>query len=265
MNRSLPRILAVMAATLAAIALSACASTSTGSASTSQPWSNARQMVVVTSRGWDEVRGTLRRFERVDGEGWQQVGAAQPVMLGRAGIGWGIGLHPAQADGPQKREGDGRNPAGVFAIGPAFGYAASAQTSLPYLPMQSTSWCMDVPESPLYNRIVDSREVGLAAVAGSSERMRLDLQTAGDDRYKLGFVIAHNPQNVRGMGSCIFAHLWGGPDKTTAGCTAMDEPAMREALAWLSPAAHPVFVQLTDADYDARQAAWQLPARAGFR
>ncbi len=260
--RRIPFLLPVM---LGAVALSACAGTANRSA-TQLPWSNAQQMVVVTSSDWNDVHGTLRRFERGDnGGGWRQVGAAQPVMLGRSGIGWGIGLHPAQNNGPQKREGDGRNPAGVFAIGPAFGYAANAQTALDYLPMQATSWCMDVSDSPLYNQIVDSRAVGEKAVEGSSERMRLDLQTAGDDRYKIGFVIQHNPRNVSGMGSCIFAHLWGNPDKTTAGCTAMNEPVMREALAWLSPAAHPVFVQLTDADYNARQASWQLPARAGFR
>lgn len=264
MSLSMHRCNILMPALLGVAALSACASTASQPAASSLPWSNAKQMVVVTSTDWDDVRGTMRRFER-SGSGWQQVGAAQPVMLGRAGIGWGIGLHPAQSDGPQKREGDGRSPAGVFAIGPAFGYGARAETSLDYLPMQATSWCMDVPGSPLYNQIVDSREVGDAAVEGSSERMRLDLQTTGDDRYKIGFVIQHNPLNVSGKGSCIFAHLWGNPDKTTAGCTAMNEPVMQETLAWLSPAAHAVFVQLTDADYDARQAAWRLPARAGFR
>ena len=266
MNALISRLGLALPVVIAIAALSGCAGTPVDASASAPPsWSNARQMVVVTSVGWDEVRGTMRRFERADNQTWRQVGASQPVMLGRSGIGWGIGLHPAQAEGPQKREGDGRGPAGVFAIGPAFGYAGSTQTSLQYLPMQATSWCMDVPASPLYNRIVDSRQVGEKAVEGSSERMRLDLQTAGDERYKLGFVIQHNPRNVSGMGSCIFAHLWGDPDKTTAGCTAMDEPAMRDALAWLSPAAHPVLVQLTNADYDARQAAWRLPARADFR
>lgn len=110
--RRIPFLLPVM---LGAVALSACAGTANRSA-TQLPWSNAQQMVVVTSSDWNDVHGTLRRFERGDnGGGWRQVGAAQPVMLGRSGIGWGIGLHPAQNNGPQKREGDGRNPAGVFA------------------------------------------------------------------------------------------------------------------------------------------------------
>lgn len=232
---------------------------------TPNAWSNADQMIVVTSQDWGAVRGTMRRFER-NGRTWRQVGAATPVMLGRTGIAWGTGLHPMPQDGgpAPKQEGDGKSPAGVFGIGIAFGYPERVDTRLDYRQMQATNWCMDVPGSPLYNRIVDSREVGEAAVKGSTEPMRLDIHDNGDQRYKIGFVIRHNDQNVERGGSCIFAHLWGNPDKTTAGCTAMAEPAMRETLAWLEPQAHPVFVQLTEAEYESKQRDWQLPARTTF-
>src|SRR5690606_3076070 len=39
------------------------------------PLHDAGQLVLVTTAGWDADRGTLRRFERVDG-GWQPVGGA---------------------------------------------------------------------------------------------------------------------------------------------------------------------------------------------
>jgi Uncharacterized protein conserved in bacteria len=85
------------------------------------PLDGARQVVVVTSEGWDASRGRLQAFERGD-DGWQPHGDAFEVALGRSGSAWGVGLHPAPAgDGPRKREGDGRSPAGVFAIGEAFG------------------------------------------------------------------------------------------------------------------------------------------------
>jgi hypothetical protein len=82
---------------------------------------------------------------------------------------------------------------------------------MPYQPMLDSSYCMDVPASPFYNRIVDEKKVGSAAVKGSTEPMRLDLHNKGDVRYREGFVIAHNPDNQPGKGSCIFAHLWRRP------------------------------------------------------
>jgi L,D-peptidoglycan transpeptidase YkuD (ErfK/YbiS/YcfS/YnhG family) len=118
---------------------------------------------------------------------------------------------------------------------------------------------MDVSGSPLYNRIVDSREVGDAAVAGSTEPMRLDLRTPGDQRYRIGFVIEHNASGRALGGSCIFAHLWKAPGQTTAGCTAMQDSAMRELLDWLDPRLEPVFVQLPEVEYHRLRSAWKLP------
>lgn len=222
------------------------------------PWAGARQLVLVTIPDWDSRHGTLATWRREDGT-WQRDGLPVPVVIGREGAAWGIGLHPAQP-GPRKREGDGRSPAGVFALGTAFGYAASARTALPYAAMDADDWCIDVVGSPLYNRIVDAREVGADAVAGSTEPMRRDLHAGGDARYALGFVIEHNPRAEPGAGSCIFAHLWSTPDSTTAGCTAMDDEAMRHLLAWLDADQHPVFVLLPQAEYARLHARWSLPA-----
>ena len=103
--------------------------------------------------------------------------------------------------------------------------------------------------------------MGAAAVQGSTEPMRLDLHAKGDQRYREGFVIQHNANGaVANGGSCIFAHLWGNPDKTTAGCTAMAEPAMQALLQWLQPQAKPVFVLLPQAQWRRLAADWQLPA-----
>lgn len=239
-----------------ALAAAACASTPSPRAGTA--WQAADQMVVVTSEGWDVDRGLLRRFERRDGA-WAETGEAAPVMLGRSGSAWGIGLHPQVASGPRKREGDGRAPAGVFALGTAFGYAGRAATALPYQGMTASDWCIDVPASPLYNRIVDAADEGERAVAGSTEPMRRDLHADGDQRYRLGFVIEHNPRAQPGAGSCIFAHLWKAPGVATAGCTAMADPVMEQLLAWLDPQRRPVFVLLPEAEYRRLQGDWNLP------
>ena len=219
----------------------------------------ARQLIVVTTPSWDTPSGHLQAFERT-GHGWQAHAGGFDVALGRNGSAWGIGLHPAPSDGPHKREGDGRSPAGIFAIGPAFGYAEHISSAMPYQPMLASSYCMDVPASPLYNQIVDAAKVGEAAVKGSTEAMRLDLHNDGDRRYREGFVIEHNPDAVPGQGSCIFAHLWRQPGEATAGCTAMEPARMSALLAWLSPDAKPLFVLLPDAEYQRLQRSWDLPA-----
>ncbi|MDQ3205035.1 MAG: hypothetical protein M3Q40_00655 [Pseudomonadota bacterium] len=238
--------------------MAGCAHDSAGKAGARRPLDEAGQLVLVTTVGWDADRGELRRYER-DGSTWSQVGEAAPVTIGRAGAAWGMGLHDAQPGGPLKREGDGRAPAGAFAIGTAFGYAASAQTALPYAPMQAPHYCIDVPDSPLYNRIVDAGEVGDVAVAGSTEPMRRDIHADGDQRYRLGFVIEHNPQAQPGAGSCIFAHLWKSPTDATAGCTAMEPAVMESLLAWLQPRQQPVFVLLPQDQYARLRSSWNLP------
>ncbi len=245
-----------------AFALAACVS---APAPRSMPWSNAEQLILVTTSDWNAPGGELRRYERVRGETsgaqWREIGSVAPVMIGRAGSAWGIGLHPAQPSGPQKREGDGRAPAGVFALGMGFGYAERAATAWPYQGMDAGDYCIDVPDSPLYNRIVDAGEVGQQAIAGSTEPMRRDLHANGDARYRLGFVIEHNPRAQPGAGSCIFAHLWKTPDEPTSGCTAMADGVMDQVLGWLDPQRRPVFVLLPEAEYRRLQNEWALPAK----
>jgi L,D-peptidoglycan transpeptidase YkuD (ErfK/YbiS/YcfS/YnhG family) len=221
-----------------------------------QAWSAARQLVLVTTSGWDSDRGVLRTFART--QDWHPIGGAVRVTIGRSGSAWGIGLHAAQP-GPVKQEGDGRSPAGVFRIGTAFGYAAAESTALPYRALQASDYCMDVSTSPFYNRIVDSHLVGEPAIAGSTEPMRLDLHAHGDQRYRIGFVIEHNADGTPQAGSCIFAHLWQAADESTSGCTAMNESAMRSLLAWLTPEEHPIFVLLPEQEYVRVRTEWKLP------
>ena len=240
--------------------LAACASVAAPQAH--QPWDKARQLVVVTTADWNAPTGMLRAFER-NGDGrWRETTPSFAVNVGRSGSGWGLGLHDArdQDVGPLKREGDGRAPAGVFAIGSAFGYAPTLTTGLGYQAMQANDWCIDVPDSPLYNRIVDRSLAKAPGLDRSSEPMRRDLQPKPDDLYKLGFVIEHNSQASPQGGSCIFAHLQRAPGAPTAGCTSMPEDALRGLLAWLRADAQPVFVLLPQAEYARLHAAWRLPA-----
>ncbi len=252
------RVRTATLAIVACVVLTSCAHRGTDR-DPAATWAETRQLVLVATPDWDATDGTLRAYTRVDGT-WVAHGAPATVAVGRSGSAWGLGLHPAQR-GAQKREGDGRAPAGVFAIGEAFGYAPTQATALRYQPMTADDWCIDVPESPLYNRIVDAREVGASAIEGSTEPMRRDIHLDGDQRYRRGFVIAHNADGTAGAGSCIFAHLWQTPGQATAGCTAMPEPAMQALLGWLDPAQRPVFVLLPEAELARLATVWRLPVR----
>lgn len=221
-------------------------------------WSVSRQMIVVTTNGWNVDHGSLRTYVR-EGARWKAEGTAADVTIGKAGSAWGVGLSPPQADGPQKHEGDGRSPAGVFRIGKAFGYAESNPTAMPYVGLTASDYCVDVDGSPYYNQLVDEKRVGPRAVAGATEAMRRDLHFDGDRAYRIGFVIEHNAEGRKGAGSCIFAHLWKSPTSPTAGCTAMTEATMQHLLAWLDPEKKPVFVLLPKTEYARLRDAWNLP------
>jgi len=221
------------------------------------PLAGSRQVVLVTTPGWDSVRGTLRRFERRGaGAGWTQVGGDFEVVVGRSGLGWGAGLAETKGEGPSKREGDGRAPAGVFALTRAFGFAGATDAAwlrMPYTSLTGGVECVDDTASDFYNRVVDRADVG-AADWNSSERMR---EVEG---YRWGVAVAHNASAVPGRGSCIFLHVWSGPQKGTAGCTAMEQSNLETLLRWLDAKKRPLLVQLPESEYARLRPVWKLPA-----
>ena len=218
----------------------------------------ARQLIVVEAAGWNTTRATIARWQREPGQPWQAVSGPDPAILGYAGAAWGRGLHgdgaPAGRSGPVKREGDGRSPAGIFALGPAYGYAAAPPpgTRARYTRSSDTLRCVDDGASKHYNQIVD--EATVASDWNSAEDLR-----RGDAQYTWVVDVRHNAAAVPEGGSCIFLHVWSGPKGKTTGCTAMAEPVMNALLAGLDPAARPVLVLLPASERAALAAAWGLP------
>jgi L,D-peptidoglycan transpeptidase YkuD (ErfK/YbiS/YcfS/YnhG family) len=221
----------------------------------------SRQLLLCLAAGRDAPPGRLQRFERLPGGGWMAVGSLVPVTLGRAGLAWGRGLHPAMP-GLQKREGDGRSPAGVFVITALFGDATpdspfARAARLPYLRTTGDLKCVDDAASAHYNRIVDQSCVAQPDWASCEDMRRYD------QRYAVGAVVAHNFEPpVPRAGSCIFLHVWEGPGMPTAGCTAMALADMTAIADWLDGAASPVLVQLPQAEYEGLRDVWGLPAFA---
>ena len=231
-----------------------------------RPLAEARQLVVVTTAGWSEATGRLQRFaRRRSGEPWAAVGRPVAVVVGRRGLAWGRGLHDApqqtsrlstdaavQRDSaaPQKKEGDGAAPAGLFRLGPAFGRAPRIATALPYRPLTPATRCVDDAASRRYNQLVEERP-GRAEWA-SAEAMH--------ELYVQGAVIAHNWERpVAGAGSCIFLHPWVDGRQGTAGCTAMADADLAALLAWLDARRGPLLLQLPGDEYARRRRRWSLP------
>jgi L,D-peptidoglycan transpeptidase YkuD (ErfK/YbiS/YcfS/YnhG family) len=218
----------------------------------------AAQLVVATVDDWGDVTAELARFAREPGGAWKPVGASWPAVVGARGSAWGRGLHgrgaPAGRGGPVKREGDGKSPAGVFALGAAFGYEAAPPPGArePYTQVDDSWVCVDDPRSARYNRVFNAG--GVTPDWSSFEAMRRP-----DDLYRWVVVVDHNADAAAGDGSCIFLHVWHGRTAGTAGCTAMERPDMEALLTWLDPAARPVFVLLPAAERDALRGAWGLP------
>lgn len=224
------------------------------------PLTGSRQLLLVVADEWTSTAARLRRFARTAlGAEWAPVGEAFAVSLGQCGLAWGIGLHRAVgADAPQKREGDRRAPAGVFAITALFGAAGhplARSARLPYFGATPDLKAIDDPASGHYNRIVAQSAVAKIDWKSHEDMLR------DDDRYAIGAVVAHNsPNPVPGAGSCIFIHVWQSQGMPTAGCTAGALADISELCAWLDGTASPVLVQLPRAEYARCQAAWALPA-----
>ena len=191
------------------------------------------QALVVSSSDWNATRGTLQRYvyhHRV----WHRVGAPLPITLGRNGMAWGRGVHTLPPSAHViKREGDGRSPAGIFALGSAFGYE-KLSIAYPYHVSRPTEQCVDDSTSVHYNRIVDRAQLERIDYNSSEEMVQ------SRDVYRYGIVVHHNTPPTPMGGSCIFIHI---SDHATAGCTAMSEDAMVMILRWLDPDQHPILIQ----------------------
>jgi D-alanyl-D-alanine dipeptidase len=221
------------------------------------PLRNSRQCLVVVAKDWTSTTGVLRAFDRGSAAtAWKIRGPEITVVLGKKGLGWGLGLLNAKSTGPRKIEGDNKVPAGIFRLGPAFGYAPAEEArwiKLKYVSLTAETEGVDDPHSRYYNQLVERSKIERVDWR-SSEHMRRT-----DDLYKWGIFVAHNPAATPGAGSCIFIHIWRNSSAATVGCTAMPEPDLVQLLRWLDPAADPILVQMPRADYAAMQSEIPLP------
>jgi D-alanyl-D-alanine dipeptidase len=213
----------------------------------------AQEALLVTTPDWNSVNGTLIRFEKVS-RAWKQVGETMAVVVGENGLGWdGATMPHGLSTQYVKREGDGRSPAGIFRLTREFGFDSTPITSgMPYLALTAQTECVDDVNSRFYNEVVNRSQVSEPDWI-SSEKMR------NVEQYKLGVIIGYNPKNIKGVGSCIFLHIWRGPGIGTAGCTAMELMQLRRIAQGLEETKRAILIQLPASTYKSVRDAWRLP------
>jgi L,D-peptidoglycan transpeptidase YkuD (ErfK/YbiS/YcfS/YnhG family) len=196
------------------------------------------QLIMVISDEFNSSRAKLQRYELVN-ETFKAVGDEIPVNLGRSGLGWSpseIEI-PHRSDEPQKREGDGRAPAGVFYITGSFGYFDAPPTlKIPYTKSSSDLICVDDVISSYYNTITSD---AAAKKAKSFEIMRRD-----DELYELGLTLSHNKEHTPYYGSCVFLHVEKFKGSPTSGCTSMSKEDLKVLIKWLDISKKPLLIQI---------------------
>lgn len=209
------------------------------------------QALLVLTEDWSSPKGTLSLMRRQDGA-WSQVGKVISVTVGRNGLGWGRGLYEALADSAFKREGDGKAPAGVFAVLGSFGYDSVPPegTKIDYRQATARDYWVDDVDATDYNQwvhIPDSLPNAPKDYWNSFEQMLRD-----DHQYEIGLILGHNTTHIEsGAGSAIFMHIQKSDGHPTSGCTAMAKEDLLQVIGWLDPAANPVAIQIPKESLDA--------------
>lgn len=186
------------------------------------------QLSVVISPEMNSTSATLQRYEK--NGSWEKIGEPISVTLGRSGLGY------ADKGEPQKREGDGRSPLGLFSVDASFGYSDTPNSRLPYYYADESLICVDDVEDIKYNK--------MALLNPTNPPKSFEFMHRKDEVYTHGAVINYNSKGVIGRGSCIFFHLNNKTKKPTSGCTAMDEAPLLELLRWFDPVKKPHLLQI---------------------
>src|SRR3954452_13783714 len=215
------------------------------------------QLIVAIAPTWNSMRGELGLFERPHNREWRSVAGPFPVLFGKNGLAWGMGVAGQNEPGLRKQERDGRAPAGVFEIGQVFGYAPHLPpgADYPYHQVTEADIWSDDPRSPNYNRhiVIDPKN---PPDNYSHEKMR-----AADFAYEWLVEIRHNSDPpVPGAGSAIFFHIRRGVNRPTTGCTTMAKANLVKMITWLRAQRHPCYPLLPAGEYENEWRAWNLPS-----
>jgi len=191
-----------------------------------------QQIILVISDDTSSAKATLSCFENN-----KKVFEKFEVNVGKNGLGLGIGKIMLKTGNkePLKYEGDKKAPIGIFDLTYIFGYKKDLKFNMPYLHATKELICVDDSNHKNYNQIINMPK----DLPESFEDMKRD-----DNQYELGIVVAHNKNQVKKRGSCIFIHVYKTEDSPTAGCTSMSLQNVQKIAKWLDTSKNPILIQI---------------------
>lgn len=173
-------------------------------------WQAAPTQIEVVASG---TTATLTVYENSNGSRKQLL--QTEAFVGRQGC------------SPEKREGDGKTPVGVYEIRRAFGLAPAPATSIPYTRLSGSELWVDDVASAHYNQWVASAD-------GSKDWNSAEDLSKQLVAYQYAAIIEYNTANiVKGDGSAIFLHCTEG--KPTSGCISVPKESMIKILELAKP------------------------------
>jgi L,D-peptidoglycan transpeptidase YkuD (ErfK/YbiS/YcfS/YnhG family) len=188
--------------------------------------SESKQILLVTNDNPLSITAEVHVLEKVDAK-WIPAFDPLNAVIGEKGF--------APLD--EKREGDSRTPSGIFPLQITFGYNETIRTKMPYRQALSDDLWIDDIDAVDYNKWVKKKE---------SNAVSYEVMKRKDNLYKYGIVIEYNTNPViKGYGSAIFMHVWGGRNVATSGCVAVSEEDILRILEWLDPTAKPLIIMGT--------------------
>lgn len=185
------------------------------------------QVVLVSNTDPKSFRAKIYLLEKHN-KGWRLVFAPIDAVIGKNGF----------AAPGEKREGDNKVPAGIYPLKRTFGYGQSVKTKMPYQQVTDEDIWVDDVNSADYNKLITKNK----SVSTTYEKMKRD-----DNLYRYGIVVEYNTKPIiKGYGSAIFFHVWGGPYIPTVGCIAMPEEQILRLFEWLDPSKNPIAILGTE-------------------
>ena len=203
-----------------AIGVMLCVAASSGAAGaaagTGYP-ARVRQLITVTAASNSATSAIFRAYRITHGH------AARVFGPWTAQVGYNGVARPGQ-----KREGDGRTPAGTYGFSFFFGVRPDDGFSFPFRHAYRYDFWDDDPNSSLYNEWVNAQKQNPGVNPEPMHQV---------PAYDYAAVITYNARRVPGLGSAIFLHV--GTGTATAGCISLPRRELLKVLRWLKPRDHP--------------------------